>query len=229
MKDLTNIAYSDEYTELKNRTINSAYSPVNKINENEIIDGNLKRIITEYRTKDEKYFCTHNKVYSHEENKFIFEYFNLYQDEFFCRRIKYNNGREYIFYKADLYGYNVFEMDTQKTFDYFPKCSFVENGIETFIGTSIYFNPNNNVFAVDGYYWACPTDILLIKIDNPLKQYEKYIDIHSIIDEGYEKYDDMAFMEWEHTDVKIKCYNREIKPEIIVLKENEYIEKMIAV
>lgn len=28
--------------------------------------------------------------------------------------------------------------------------------VETFIGTDIYFNKNNNIFAVIGCYWACP-------------------------------------------------------------------------
>jgi hypothetical protein len=225
MKDLTNIAYSNEYIERKNKIINFSYNQINKTNEKETFSGNLKRIITEYDGKE--YFCSNNKVY--QENTFIFEYFNLYHHEFFCKKIKYNNGREYIFYKTDLYGYNVFEMDTQKTFDYFPKCSFMENGIETFIGTDIYFNQNNNIFAVDGSYWSCPTDTLLIKIDNPLKEYEKYINIHSIIDEGYEKYDDIAFMKWENNDIKIQCYGIETKPEIIILREKEYIEKMIKI
>ncbi|MDR2789513.1 MAG: hypothetical protein LBB59_00820 [Campylobacteraceae bacterium] len=229
MKDLTNIAYSNEYTKLKSKIINSAYNPSNKINEIEMAEGNLKRIITEYRTNSKKYYCSNNKIYN-EENKLLFEYFNLYHHPFFCKKIAYNDEKERIFYKADLYGYNVFEINTNKTFDYFPKCSFGKNGIETFIATDIYFNPNNNVFAVVGCYWACPTDTFLVKINDPIKQFEKYINIHLIIDENYEKYDDIVFAKWERNDIKLKCYNIEIEPyknEIITLNEKEYTRKMI--
>ena len=229
MKDLTNIAYSNEYSEHKAKIINLAYNPIHKIGENEIVSGKLRRIVSEYKTKynDKTYFCSNNKVY--DEDTFIFEYFNLYHHYFFCEKVTYNNGRDYIFYKTDLYGYNVFEMDTKSTFDYFPKCSFMGDLAETFIGTDIHFNKNNNIFAVGGCYWACPTDVFLLKINNPLEQYEKYVNTHLIIDEDYEKYDDIDFIEWESNDIKLKCWNIETKPskdEIISLKEEEYMKQM---
>jgi hypothetical protein len=228
MKDLTNIAYSDEYTELKNRIINSAYSHVNRKRDSEIIEGNLKRIIEEYRTNDNKYFCSNNKVYDG-ENKLLFEYFNLYHHNFFCKEIKYNDGK-YIFYKTALYGYNVFETNTGKTFEYFPKCSFGENGVETFIATHIFFNKNNNMFAVEGCYWACPVDTFLIKIDSPLKQFDGYVNIHLIVDEDYQKYDDISFVKWENNNIEVSCLSgleKETIEEIITLSEKEYMKKLI--
>jgi len=230
MKDLTNIAYSNDFIEHKNKIINFAYNPNNKIKDKEVIDGNLRRIITEYRTEynGKKYFCSNNRVY--EGDKFIFEYFNLYHHPFFCEKITYTNGHEYIFYKAGLYGYRAFDIDTKNTFNYYPKCSFVGNFAETFIGTDIHFNNKNNTFAVGGCYWACPTDVFLLKIDNPLEQYERYVNLHLIIDKDYDKYEDIDFIEWENNDIKIKCYNVETEPsknEIIIIKENEYMEKMV--
>ena len=230
MKDLTNFAYSNEYIELKNKIIDLAYKPINKIKESEKNNGNLKRIISEYRTEynEKKYFCSNNKVF--DEDKYIFEYFNLYHHPFFCEKVEYNNGNNYIFYKTNLYGYNVFEIDTKNTFDYLPKCSFSEKFAETFIGTDIHFNKNKSVFAVGGCYWACPTDVFLIKIENPLEQYENYQNIHLIIDEDYGKYEDIDFIEWENNDIKLKCYNIEIKPnknEIILLQEKDYMERMV--
>jgi hypothetical protein len=226
MKDLTNIASSNEYKEFKNKIIEIAYNDINKNKVTEVTEGDLKRIITEYRSIDKKYYCSNNKVYN-KENIYIFEYFNLYHHHFFCNKIKYKNGKEYIFYKSSLYGYNVFEIDTQETFDYYPKCSFGENSIETFIGTDIHFNEDNNIFAVGGCYWACPVDTFLVKIDDPLKQYEKYVNIHSIIDKEYENYDDIIFIRWEGNDIKLKCYKTiPNENEIIVLNEKQYIERM---
>ena len=62
-----------------------------------------------------------------------------------------------------------------------------------------------------------------------MEQYEKYVNTHVIIDEDYEKYDDIDFIEWENNDIKLKCWNIETKPskdEIIILKEKEYMEQM---
>jgi len=225
MKDLTNIAYSDEYIIQKSNIVDLAYKPNNKTTETEIMENDLKRIITEYRVKhnDKSYFCAANKVYN-PDNTLLFEYFNFYHHPFFCTKITYNNGKQYLFYKTDLYGYSVFSIDTKETFDYYPKYKG-----ETFIGTDIYFNSNNNVFAVEGCYWACPVDTFLLKIDNPLKQFTEYGNTHLMIEGDYDKYDDTNFVEWIGNDIKLKCYNIEIKPykdEIIILSEKEYMKKM---
>jgi len=81
MVDLTNVAYTDEYIKRKNMTIDLAYNSSNKLSEKEVINGNLKRIITEYATRE--YFCSNNKVYD-VENKLVFEYFNVYNHYFFA-------------------------------------------------------------------------------------------------------------------------------------------------
>ena len=228
MKDLTNIAYSDEYITRKSNIIDLAYNPNNKTKETEIIENDLKRVITEYRAthNDKKYFCAINKVYN-TENTLLFEYFNLDHHSFFCTKITYNSGKQYLFYKADLYGYSVFSIDTKETFDYYPKYEG-----ETFIGTDIYFNSNNSVFAVEGCYWACPVDTFLIKIDNPLEQFTQYVNTHLIIEGDYDKYDDTNFVEWIGNDLKLKCCNIEAKPykdEIIILSEKEYMKKMVKI
>ena len=233
MPDLTNIAYSDEYITHKNNIIKKVYNLKNKTKENEILEGDLKRIITEYRIEynDKKYFCSNNKVYDN-ENLLLFEYLNLYHHPFFCEKVLYSNGKQYIFYKIDLYGYSVFSIDTKETFDYIPKCSFVEPFAETFIGTDIHFNKNNNVFAVGGCYWGCPIDTFLIRIDNPLEQFTHYINTHLIIEGDYDKYDDTNFVEWIENDIKLECYNIETKPyknEMITIKEKEYMEKMVKI
>jgi hypothetical protein len=69
----------------------------------------------------------------------------------------------------------------QKTFNYYPAATFKEQ-TETFIGTDTHYNKNNNVFAVGGCWWACPYDVFLIKINNPMEQFTEIINIHEIID-----------------------------------------------
>jgi hypothetical protein len=230
MIDLTNVAYSDEYIKYKEKAINLAYSPNNKIDETEIAQDDLRRVKIEYVTKRDEitYYCGNDKVYIN--NELVFEYFSLYSHPFFCKKITYANGKEYLFYKTDLYGYSAAEISTGRTFDYYPKHSFGKESGETFIATDIHFNPTNNFFAVDGCYWACPLDTFLIHIDDPLKQFDKYANTHLIFDEDYNKYDDIEFLEWEKNAVKLKCYNVQTEPykhETIAISEKRYMEKMI--
>ncbi|MDR2105503.1 MAG: hypothetical protein LBP51_07100 [Deferribacteraceae bacterium] len=230
MNDLSNIAYSDEYMNMKKEVIMIAYNPANKAAQREIAGKNLRRIISDYSVHlgDRLYFCSINSVY--DKGEFIFEYFNIYRHDFFCEKVRYSDGREYVFYKTDLYGYNVFEIGTKNSFEYFPKRSFGEGSMETFIATDIFFNPNNNTFAVDGCYWACPTDTFLIKIDEPLKPFEKYLNIHLIVDEDYELYDDVCFEGWVDNAVKLRCFSTQepFCQEIISLDEEVYTAKMLS-
>ena len=131
---------------------------------------------------------------------------------------------DYIFYSEDLYGYSVYEIETKKVFNYFPLATFTQ-GIETFIGTDIHYNKNNNMFAVEGCYWACPCDVFLIKANSPMEMFNELLNIHKIIDPEYDKYDDIEFVEWENNNIKLKLDCKEI----ITLTEEEYRYKMLKI
>ncbi|MCL2014618.1 MAG: hypothetical protein FWG68_00040 [Defluviitaleaceae bacterium] len=242
MKNLTNFAYSEKYTKYKNETIDLVFKPANKKAEVERISGDLRRIVTDYEIPSENpqysgVFCSHNAVY--ENNAVLFEYFSIYSNPFFCDKIAYSNGSKYVFYKTDLYGYSVFDMKSRKTFDYFPQCSFwdsdkdtaenLEIVKETFIATDIHFN-FGDMFAVGGCYWACPSGVFLVKISDPMRQFEEYLDLATLID-GYDKYDDIDFLGWDGNAIKLKCASTEppYNTEIITISEQEYLGKMIKI
>ncbi|MHC6203051.1 hypothetical protein ACYULU_07640 [Breznakiellaceae bacterium SP9] len=110
---------------------------------------------------------------------------------------------DYIFYKEDLYGYSVFEIGTNKVFNYYPLVTFKEN-IETFIGTDIHYNVQNNIFAVEGCYWACPWDIFLFRLNNPMERFTEIINIRDLIDPEYKKYGCIDFVGWENNNRPIR-------------------------
>jgi hypothetical protein len=225
-RDINNIAYSNEYINHRKKIINETYNQKYKTEEEIFELNNDIKIICEHYFTDGKYltkdnsYCGYNKIYKN--NILLHEYFNLYDQHFFCEYIKYSNELDYIFYKEDLYGYSVFENNSKTIFNYYPKATFIDQK-ETFIGTSIHYNKNNNIFAVEGCYWACPYDTFLIKIDNPMEQFCGLINIHEIIDPEYNKYDDINFMEWEYNDILLKIENKEI----LKLTEEEYMKKII--
>jgi hypothetical protein len=234
--DISNVAYSPEYIDYRNAKINDTYHQKYKIDEKILDKGNIK-IISEYyknTSLEVKGYripgCINNKIYRNEI--LLHEYINIYDDKFLCEYIKYNNGLDYLIYREDLYGYSVCEIGTKNTFEYFPKCSFVEPFSETFIGTNIHYNVNNNIFAVEGCYWACPFDVFLIKTNNIMEQFIGLLNIHYIIEKKKKKYDEISFVKWENNDIILKCYNIETEPhkdEILILKEKEYMDKIIIV
>jgi hypothetical protein len=219
--DINNIAYSPEYMDYRNKIINKTYNEKHKTGEETFEDDCLKIISEYYCTKDKEY-CEKNKIYKN--NNLLHEYFNLYDQGFFCEYIKYSNGMDYIFYKEDLYGYSVFEVNTKNVFNYYPRATFKDQE-ETFIGTDIHYNIKNNIFAVGGCYWACPSDVFLLKTGNPMEQFIGLINIHEIIDPGYKKYNDIDFMEWEKNDIILKVEHKEI----IKITEKEYMDKIIKI
>lgn len=220
--DIANVAYSSEYLDYRNKIIIEAYNKEYKTGE-EIFENNPIKVICEYYYTNNNKYCGNYNIYKN--NNLLHKYFNLDDSSvFFCEYIKYSNGRDYIFYKEDLYGYSVFEIDTENIFNYYPKATFTDNE-ETFIGVDIHYNINNNIFAVGGCYWACPSDVFLIKIDNPMKQFNGLINIHEIIDPGYEKYDDIDFIKWENNDIVLKIEDKEI----IKITEKEYMNKIIMI
>jgi hypothetical protein len=219
--DINNIAYSPEYMDYRNKIINEAYNEKFKTGEETFEDDSLKIISEYYRTNGNEH-CSKNKIYK--SNNLVHEYFNLYHQDFFCEYIKYSNGMDYIFYKEDLYGYSVFEVNTKNVFNYYPKATF-SGKEETFIGTDIHYNINNNIFAVGGCYWACPSDVFLIKIDNPMEQFSGLINMREIIDPGYNKYDDIDFIGWENSNIILEVEQKEK----IKITEKEYTDKIIKI
>jgi hypothetical protein len=220
--NIANAAYSPEYLDYRNKIINEAYNQKYKTGEETFKKNDGMKIISKYYlTKDKKY-CEFNKIYKN--NNLLHEYFNLYDHSFFCEYIKYSNGSDYIFYKEDLYGYSVFEINTKNVFNYYPTATFKDNK-ETFVGLDIHYNINNDIFAVGGCYWACPSDVFLIKINNPMEQFSELINIHKIIDPEYNKYDNIDFVRWENNDIILKLEQKEI----INLMEKEYMKKIIEI
>ena len=224
--NISNAANSQEYIDYRNDIISSAYRPENKVSEEAgqhqadwFRANGMKMVVEEYseNENEEQHYCAHTKMYKN--NMLLHEYFNIYHHGFFCEYISHSNGRDYIFYKEDLYGYSVCEVSSKRVFNYFPAATFKERE-ETFIGTDIHYNVHNNIFAVGGCYWACPSGIFLLKIDDPMEQFTGLLDMHEML--GYDKYDDFDFIAWENTDLLLKEGKETLR-----VTEEEYMKHMI--
>lgn len=88
-------------------------------------------------------------------------------DHFFAQIINHSNGKQYLIYNTDLYGYSVLDMSTLETADYVPYKSFF--GGETFIWCEKHYSPVNDLLVVDGCYWACPWGLEFYNFSQPMQ------------------------------------------------------------
>lgn len=119
---------------------------------------------------------------------------------FFAHLFRHANGKDYLVYNIDLYGYSVMELPTGQSADYVPFLSF-EGGGETFIWCDKFYSPVNNLLVVDGCYWACPWHLEFYDFSNPLSlPLPKYCDSYQFEDAlGMSSDDDISFSSFTQT------------------------------
>jgi len=156
------------------------------------------------------------------DGKTVSEWRSIDNDGEFYKIIGHSNGKEYLIFRQDLYGYSVLDIDSGEKMQFFPSESL--NGGETFIWTDVEYNPLNNVLAVSGCYWACPSSTHLFTFDNPMSEHQKFVDLIECFDGGYDVYDDIHFKKWENSDLHIARFNLETNSkEAAVVTQNEYL------
>lgn len=129
---------------------------------------------------------------------------------------RHQNGKEYFLFTQDLYGYSILDINTLEDYRFYPRESFPTG--ETFIWCDAKYNLYNNILIVHGCYWACPYNILLLDLTNPLQE-NRQID-------GYNHLaGDIDSAEWRDTDLIVtrKTSTRPHKKTIQVIPDREYM------
>lgn len=121
------------------------------------------------------------------EGKEIFTWHNLNSDGDFATLFLHSNGKHYLVFRIDLYGYGVLELESGKELYYMPSEAYPDNDEdieETFIWTGANYDPNSDLLAVDGCYWACPASTIIVDFTNPLvmQPHNRWFDVRDIID-----------------------------------------------
>jgi len=149
----------------------------------------------------------------------IIYYFHTYDGSGYFWQISHQNGGHYLIFRQELYGYSVLNIETGKDYRYFPEGSFPTG--ETFIWALPCYNPQNNILAVDGCYWACPSSIVLADFTDPMRD-TVYIDINEYNGDGYQN---IEFARWDGTDLVGKLRGKNINSGVeVVIPETEYMQ-----
>ena len=88
----------------------------------------------------------------------------------------------------------------------------------------MYYNSNNNLLAVDGCYWACPSYLIVLDFSNPMEIVEskKWIDLYDIIHKNC----NVDFKEWNKDSLVCKIENDDENEELICIKIDEIKKRM---
>lgn len=204
--DLTNVAYSAEYQTLCNEQ-DMLFAPTNKGDVDVIsLEQKYEVEVVSYQWKSPEggvcsghlgtLYCGKERLHS----------WKCYDDSSsFFRLIHHSDGNDYLLFRQELYGFSVYNITTDESFQYLPKESFGEG--ETFIWTDVSYHAENNLLAVSGCYWACPWSVYIVDFASPLSVPKFQLDIRDYIDgaAGCEEIDDLDFETWLDDGVLLKC------------------------
>lgn len=148
------------------------------------------------------------------EGRVIYTWRNLNIDGAFCELFLHANGRHYLVFRRDLYGYSVYEVESGREMHYIPSQAYPEDEQrfrETFIWTGAHYDPQSSLLAVGGCIWAAPSSVIVLDFSDPLREQpaETWFDIHEIVDPEWEDYDDVDFAGWEAGELILRAYSVE--------------------
>lgn len=167
-----NVAYTYEYQEHKKKfeyIFNNEFMYEDS-EESYLLDG--KYILKTYYYYDDSHQVLENNVRASKTNvmdlrgNIITELKNIdYHVDLFTV-VEHSNGKNYLIFSTELYGYSILDLSDFSTYHFIPAKSFKENK-ETFIWTNVLYCAQNNILAVDGCYWACPSSTYFFDFSNP--------------------------------------------------------------
>ena len=164
-------------------------------------------------------------------SEFVFEW-KCYDGRSHSEIIDHSNGKKYLLFNEDLYGYAVLDLETCEAVHYLPWESYQSGDSfeETFIWVNMHYDKESDLLAVEGCFWVSTYSVIVLNFKDPMKIVEKdrWVDL-SDIGEGHLKKvrkndsDDNSphidFVSWEKD--RLVCSSFEIdKKELLDLVNN---------
>jgi len=75
-------------------------------------------------------------------------------------------GREYILCGIDYQGYTIIDLETGQTESFIPEEAYEGHG---FCWAAMYYQTDTDKLIVDGCYWACPYELVVYDISEPMQ------------------------------------------------------------
>lgn len=144
--------------------------------------------------------------------------------EFFSL-IRHANGKFYLVFRQDLYGYSVLELDRGRIMRFVPDAWAL--GKESFIFSGVHYLRGWDALAVDGCYWAAPNGVHLVSFAEPMSEEQRYVDVLDCIRGGYDIYEQADFAGFEGNELSLKCFRADaLRYEKVKISREQYREWM---
>jgi hypothetical protein len=136
------------------------------------------------------------------EGGMVFEWKNTDGHSRVANIIHHADGNTYFVFDEDLYGYSVLKLETLQCMHYIPAESYgkyPEDFKETFIWCDCFYNPVNDLLAVDGCFWACPGDVIVLDFSDPMTPVESddWCSLYCRCGNDHDDLDDIEFDSWD--------------------------------
>ena len=144
--------------------------------------------------------------------------------EFFSL-IRHANGKFYLVFRQDLYGYSVLELDRGRIMRFVPDVWTL--GKESFIWGGVHYLGDWDALAVSGCYWAAPNGVHLVSFAEPMSEEQRYVDVLDCMQSGYDIYEQADFAGFEGNELSLKCFRADaLRYENIKISREQYREWM---
>lgn len=138
----------------------------------------------------------------------VYTYRSTYDHPCVYKGLVYHcNGHKYLPFQVDLYGISYLDLDSGEVFNYIPEGC--EHDIdqycgESFIITDIHYDPQSNLIAYGGCYWACPYEVMVGDLSDPLNFDPHLISIYDLIVSENGEGSDVDFVRFDDGKLIVK-------------------------
>ena len=144
--------------------------------------------------------------------------------EFFSL-IRHANGKFYLVFRQDLYGYSVLELDRGRIMRFVPDVWTL--GKESFIFSGVHYLRDWDALAARGCYWAAPNGVHLVSFAEPMSEEQRYVDVLDCMQGGYDIYEQADFAGFEGNELSLKCFRADaLRYEKVKISREQYREWM---
>lgn len=173
---------------------------------------------TPYRDLNTGEVC---RLYHSEELVFEWKYIGASPRE--ATILQHANGKSYLLYYENLYGYSVLDLTSMQSVHYIPQESYEtdrERFEETVIWVVPHYDPESSLLAIEGCVWGAPYTVLVVDFNDPMRIVEagQWLNLNGSIDS--ESYHEINFIEWT-TDALVCDTGRYGKTELFKLIDNQ--------
>lgn len=125
----------------------------------------------------------------------------------FKEPVYHSNGHKYLPFQIDLYGISYLDLDSGEVYHYIPEgySHDIDRYYgESFIITDIHYDPQTDLVAYGGCYWAFPYEVMVGDLTEPLNYDPHLISVREILDPENEECLDYDFVRFEDGKLIVK-------------------------